>query len=115
MNEVKLIGTIVLNKDVEKVILTDCKNGNKLARFKLACGNESGSVAFVECEAWGELANRLEGKKKGERVKLIGFIKTPKSYEKNGKKVYPSNVITASNLAVVDNTSGAPSEKNLDF
>lgn len=115
MNEVKLIGTIVLNKDVEKVELTDCKNGNKLARFKLACGNESGQIAFVECEAWGELASRLQGRTKGERVKLIGCIKTPKSYEKNGKKVYPSNVITASNLAVVDNTSGAPSEKNLDF
>ena len=93
-NEVELIGGLADDAEVRY-----SQAGTPWARFTLACGSGSGekkTTSWVKCKAFGDLAERLSGGRKGQRVRLSGRIVTG-SYEdkKTGAKVYTTDVVAA--------------------
>lgn len=96
MNNVLLIGNLA--RDVE---LRMTKTGKKVATYTVAAttlgqaedGTATEYTAFVNCVAWGKLADAVEEGRKGERVITTGRINT-RSYEDNqGNKKYVTEVI----------------------
>lgn len=90
MNNVILIGR--LTKDPET---TQTQSGHTVVRFSLAVdrrGRDAGAD-FPTCVAFDKTAE-LIGKycRKGDRLGVIGRIQTG-SYEKDGRKVYTTDVI----------------------
>ena len=72
--------------------------GKKVCRFTLAIDdgkNADGSrrTQFIDCEAWNQSAEFLERYvKKGVRILVEGRLNKT-SYEKDGQKHYPTNVV----------------------
>ena len=91
MNHVILIGRTT--KDIE---LRYSQNGNMaIARFSLAVDRMSKDKGtdFISCIAFGKTAELLEKYvPKGRKVAVQGHIQTG-SYEKDGHKVYTTDVI----------------------
>lgn len=94
LNQVILVGRLV--KDPE---LVDNKSKSQLARITLAVPrnykNADGiyETDFINCTLWQLVAaNTKEYCKKGDIVGVKGRIET-NSYEKDGEKVYTTNVI----------------------
>ena len=91
MNSVVLIGRTT--KDIE---LRYSQNGNMaIARFSLAVDRMSKDKGtdFISCIAFGKTAELLEKYvSKGRKIAIQGHIQTG-SYEKDGHKVYTTDVI----------------------
>lgn len=91
MNIVVLIGRTT--KDIE---LRYSQNGNMaIARFSLAVDRMSKDKGtdFISCIAFGKTAELLEKYvPKGRKIAIVGHIQTG-SYEKDGHKVYTTDVI----------------------
>ena len=91
MNHVVLIGRTT--KDIE---LRYSQNGNMaIARFSLAVDRASKEKGtdFISCIAFGKTAELLEKYvPKGRKIAVQGHIQTG-SYEKDGHKVYTTDVI----------------------
>lgn len=115
MNRIELMGTVVLNKNESKITNKTFESGNRRANFRLACGNENGQVGFVPIECWNELADSVAGLAKGSRIKLVGSLVTPKAYtNKDGKKVYPDNVVYVRDLEVMKRAETAATETTVN-
>lgn len=93
MNNVQLVGRLTSDPNMR---YTD--GGLTIARFNLACDRRfkkdgEQSADFISCIAFGKTADFIEKYfKKGNRLGLIGRIQTG-SYEKDGKKVYTTDVV----------------------
>ena len=90
MNKVILIGR--MTKDAE-VRYTQQKN-TAVANLTLAVDRktEKDKTDFINCVAWGKVAELIEKYvSKGDRLGIVGHIQTG-SYEKDGKKVYTTEV-----------------------
>lgn len=91
MTKAFIIGRIT--KDLE---LKETNNQKSVVSFTLACDNGYGDnkqTAFIECVAWNQMAENLcVYQKKGSLIGLSGNIRT-RSYEKDGKKVYITEVV----------------------
>ena len=90
------IGSGFLSRDPDvKEIQTKNGESMKMARFSIACqrkGKNAGAD-FIGCVAYGKNAETLQkwfGKGKGIEIK--GHIQTG-SYDKNGSKIYTTDVI----------------------
>ena len=102
MNQVIISGRIT--KDIELKYTT---SQMAVARFSLALdrgkdkdGNDKGAD-FPNCVAFGRTAENLEKfSGKGLRVSIIGHLQTG-SYDKDGKKVYTTDVI-ADRVEIID-------------
>lgn len=102
MNNVNIIGR--LTKDVN---VRATNSGTSVASFTVAVdrgkdkdGNDRGAD-FISCIAFGRTADNLERfSGKGLRVAVTGHIQTG-SYEKDGGKVYTTDVI-ADRLEFID-------------
>lgn len=97
MNNVCLIGRIV--KDIE---LNTTQSGNNNCKFTLAVNrkfkdaNGEKQADFISCVAWGHQAEFLNNYcSKGNQISIEGRIQTG-SYEKDGTKVYTTDVIVNS-------------------
>lgn len=94
MNSVNIIGNLT-----ERVELKVTANGRKVARFTLAInegkdkdGNEI--TNFPNIVAWEKTAELLElYTEKGSRVGVSGRLTTRKYDDKDGKKVYVTEVV----------------------
>lgn len=101
MNDVVLKGRLVKDPNV-----TYAKNGSTISRFTIACdrfvktdkGYEN-QADFIPCVVFGKGAEIVEKNfTKGSEILIKGSIKTG-SYEKDGKKIYTTDVL-------VDNFGG---------
>ena len=93
MNKVILIGR--LTKDSE---LRYTETNLAVCDFSLAVDRdyEKDKADFINCKVFGKLAETLNKyTKKGDLIATVGRISTG-SYEKDGKKVYTTNVIVDS-------------------
>lgn len=90
MNHVELIGSCV--RDVE---LRKTTSGKSVATFTLLCDREFGDGKdYIRCQAWGERADLLsQYGKKDTQVSVIGNIRTGSYDDKDGKKVYTTDVV----------------------
>lgn len=91
MNKVFLIGR--LTKSIE-LKYSQAAEPIAIAAFSLAVdGIKKDEVDFINCKAFGKTADTLDKyTTKGTKIAIEGRIKTG-SYEKDGKKVYTTDVI----------------------
>ena len=89
MNTVVLIGRLTKDPDVRQT-----ESGMTVARFTLAVDRMKKDEAdFISIVCFGKTAESVKDYiTKGRKVALIGRIQTG-SYEKNGQKVYTTDVI----------------------
>ena len=95
MNSVQLVGRFVRDPDIRY-----SDGGHTIARFTLAVDRpykkEGGQEAdFIACLAFGKTAEFLEKYfRKGQRIGLTGRIQTGSYTNKEGIKVYTTDVVT---------------------
>lgn len=112
MNTVSLIGRLT------KEVFCNYTEGEKptaYARFTLAVdGIKDEDTSFISCVAFGKTAEILnDSTKKGARVGIIGHIKTGSYTNKDGKKVYTTDVV-ADRVNIIDYSS-KQQEEDLPF
>ena len=95
MNKVELIGR--LTKDVE---IKTTQNQTQYAQFTLAVdrrfkdANGQRQADFIQCVAWKQTAIFIQKYfRKGNRLAVIGSIQTRNYDDKNGQKVYVTEVV----------------------
>jgi len=86
------------------------KSGTPVCNFSVACSSRSGDKEYTEwinIVAWKDKAEWCgENLRKGTRVHIVGAIHTS-SYEKDGKKVYKTEV-NAFNISLPDAKTKEP-------
>lgn len=96
-----------LTKDIE---ISSTKTGKHVTRFCLGVRRDKEATDFINCEAWGTVADLLEKYcSKGSKIGVSGKIRN-ESYEKDGKKVYKTYILVSdvdfySASKAADNTS----------
>lgn len=94
MNKVILVGRTT--KDIElREIKSKGKDAMLVANFTLAVDDrKSDEVAFINCVAWGKLAETLEQYiKKGMPVQLWGRLRTHDYEDKDGNRHFVTEVV----------------------
>ena len=93
MNSVNLIGRLT----ADPAVRTIQKKGQEdltVANFSLAVDRSDEGADFIRCVAFGRAAEFVETWfKKGQRVGVTGRIQTGSYDDKDGKKVYTTDVI----------------------
>ena len=90
MNNVCLIGRIVRDLELEN------KEGtNSRCKFTLAVDrNGTESTDFINCIAWGKVAENLtKYQKKGNQISIVGSIRADSYQNKDGNNVYITEVV----------------------
>lgn len=89
MNTVQLVGRLTKDPEISYTSKELC-----VARFSVAINRVGmGGVDYITCAAFGKTAETIEKYvHKGDRVGIVGKIQTS-SYEKNGQKVWATNVV----------------------
>lgn len=112
MNKVILIGRLTDNPDV--------RYSNKenealaIARYRLAVDRIGEGADFISCVAFGKQGEFAEKYlKKGTKVAIEGRIQTG-SYDKNGKKVYTTDVVVE-RQEFCERKSSEPSKSEDEF
>ena len=127
MNNIILMGRLTKDPDLRYL-----QGGQAVARFTLAVDKQlsrekkqemesknQATVDFINCQAWGKMAeNAAKFTGKGKRVLVQGRIQTGSYDDKDGKKVYTTDVV-ASNIEFIDwkdsNNSTNEETSNNDF
>lgn len=111
MNNVTLVGRFTKDPDVR---YTD--GGTSISRFTIAVDRRfkkdgEQNADFINCVAFGKTAEFIEKYfKKGMRVGITGRIQTGSYEDKDGKKVYTTDVI-AENVEFVESKNSSDSEQ----
>lgn len=90
MNSAQIIGRYVKDPDVRQA------NDTTVARFTLAVDRKykKGEADFISCVAFGKLAEVISKYcHKGMKVAVIGRIQTGSYTNKDGQKVYTTDVV----------------------
>ncbi|HMS66357.1 MAG TPA: single-stranded DNA-binding protein [Ignavibacteria bacterium] len=115
LNKVTLIGNIQPNDPELKYI----PNGTAVCKFKFvtsesykdSSGNIVEKAEWHRMVVWGKLGETCATYlKKGSRVYFEGKIRTPDTYEKDGKTVYPHPEIIVDTMLMLDSKSFANSD-----
>lgn len=96
MNKVILVGRTTKDIEVKEIKSKDKNKDNILvANFTLAVDDrKSDETAFVNCTAWGKLAETLEQYiKKGMPVQLWGRLRTHDYEDKDGNRRFVTEVV----------------------
>lgn len=124
LNKVMLIGNVQPNDPELKYI----PNGTAVCKFKFVTsesykdnnGNLVEKSEWHRVVAWGKLGETCGTYlKKGSKVYLEGKIRTPETYEKEGKTIYPNPEIIIDTMIMLDskpNTTAAatPETNNIE-
>lgn len=111
MNKVTLMGRLTKDPDVR---YAQNENSTCVARYSLAVdrrGKEK-ETDFINCVAFGKSGEFAEKYlKKGTKILVSGRIQTG-SYEKDGKKVYTTDVVVEEHYFCESKSSGESSGNN---
>lgn len=106
MNKVCLVGR--MTKDAQLGYTANTQKA--IARFTLAVDRIGEGTDFISCVAFGKQAENIEKYvKKGHRLSLSGRIQTG-SYEKDGQKIYTTDVI-CENAEFIETRPDKPQEE----
>ena len=125
MNKVILMGRLTRDPEVR---YTQGDNAMAIARYSLAVDRrfkrDGGPDAdFINCVAFGKSGEFAEKYlKKGTKIAVVGRIQTGSYTNKDGQKVYTTDVVVeeqefaeSKNSGSSDNNQSAPANKNTDF
>lgn len=93
MNKVILTGTIV----------RDAKNYETVTKYTMAV-HDGNKTDFIDCTAFSNNAKHAADFKKGDRVAVEGKLKSNSYTDKNGERVYKTEVHVASQTLVKAST-----------
>lgn len=110
INVVVLVGRLTRDADMRS------KDDKTIAKFSLAVNRMKKDEAdFINCTAFGKTAEIVEKyTRKGSRVAVRGKIQTGSYTNKEGQKVYTTDVIV-DDLQLLDPKSDEPVVKDNDF
>ena len=125
MNKVILMGRLTRDPEVR---YTQGDNAMAIARYSLAVDRRfkrdgEPDADFINCVAFGKAGEFAEKYlKKGTKVAVVGRIQTGSYTNKDGQKVYTTDVVVeeqefaeSKNSGSSDNNQSAPANKNTDF
>ena len=125
MNKVILMGRLTRDPAVR---YTQGDNAMAIARYSLAVDRRfkrdgEPDADFINCVAFGKSGEFAEKYlKKGTKVAVVGRIQTGSYTNKDGQKVYTTDVVVeeqefaeSKNSGSSDNNQSAPENKNTDF
>ena len=125
MNKVILMGRLTRDPEVR---YTQGDNAMAIARYSLAVDRRfkrdgEPDADFINCVAFGKSGEFAEKYlKKGTKVAVVGRIQTGSYTNKDGQKVYTTDVVVeeqefaeSKNSGASDNDQSAPVNKNTDF
>ena len=125
MNKVILMGRLTRDPEVR---YTQGDNAIAIARYSLAVDRRfkrdgEPDADFINCVAFGKSGEFAEKYlKKGTKVAVVGRIQTGSYTNKDGQKVYTTDVVVeeqefaeSKNSGSSDNNQSAPENKNTDF
>ena len=108
MNKVFLIGRFT-NEPILKQ-----NEQYKKVEFTLAVNRNKDGADFISCVAWNKTAELIsQYLHKGLQTAIEGHINTS-SYEKDGKKIYTTNVVV-DNITFISNTTPIAGDKEKDI
>ena len=126
MNILILMGRLTRDPEVR---YTQGDNAMAIARYSLAVdrrfkkdGDEQ-TADFINCIAFGKAGEFAEKYfRKGTKIAVVGRIQTGSYTNKDGQKVYTTDVVVeeqefaeSKNSSSSDNNQSAPTNKNTDF
>ena len=126
MNKVILMGRLTRDPEVR---YTQGDNAMAIARYSLAVdrrfkkdGDEQ-TADFINCIAFGKAGEFAEKYfRKGTKIAVVGRIQTGSYTNKDGQKVYTTDVVVeeqefaeSKNSSSSDNNQSEPANKNTDF
>lgn len=89
MNTVILLGRLTADPDIRST-----RDGKAVASFTLAVDRYKEGADFIRCQAWEKRADFCEKYlKKGTKIAVKGRIRTGDYTDKDGKKVYTTDVV----------------------
>ena len=125
MNKVILMGRLTRDPEVR---YTQGDNAMAIARYSLAVDRRfkrdgEPDADFINCVAFGKSGEFAEKYlKKGTKIAVVGRIQTGSYTNKDGQKVYTTDVVVeeqefaeSKNSSSSDNNQPAPANKNTDF
>ena len=125
MNKCTLIGRLTRDPEVR---YTQGDNAMAIARYSLAVDRRfkrdgEPDADFINCVAFGKAGEFAEKYlKKGTKIAVVGRIQTGSYTNKDGQKVYTTDVVVeeqefaeSKNSGSSDNNQSAPANKNTDF
>ena len=125
MNKVILMGRLTRDPEVR---YTQGDNAMAIARYSLAVDRRfkrdgDPDADFINCVAFGKSGEFAEKYlKKGTKIAVVGRIQTGSYTNKDGQKVYTTDVVVeeqefaeSKNSGSSDNNQSAPANKNTDF
>ena len=125
MNKVVLMGRLTRDPEVR---YTQGDNAMAIARYSLAVDRRfkrdgEPDADFINCVAFGKSGEFAEKYlKKGTKIAVVGRIQTGSYTNKDGHKVYTTDVVVeeqefaeSKNSGSSDNNQSAPANKNTDF
>ena len=125
MNKVILMGRLTRDPEVR---YTQGDNAMAIARYSLAVDRRfkrdgEPDADFINCVAFGKAGEFAEKYlKKGTKIAVVGRIQTGSYTNKDGQKVYTTDVVVeeqefaeSKNSGSSDNNQSAPENKNTDF
>ena len=125
MNKVILMGRLTRDPEVR---YTQGDNAMAIARYSLAVDRRfkrdgEPDADFINCVAFGKYGEFAEKYlKKGTKIAVVGRIQTGSYTNKDGQKVYTTDVVVeeqefaeSKNSSSSDNNQSAPVNKNTDF
>ena len=121
INKVVLLGNLTKDPELRYAPGT----GTAVCRFTLAVQRafKKDEADFINCVAFGKSGEFAEKYlKKGTKVAVVGRIQTGSYTNKDGQKVYTTDVVVeeqefaeSKNSGSSDNNQSAPANKNTDF
>ena len=114
MNKTILIGRTTKDIDLR---YTTGKKQTAVARFNLAVNRwrKDDGADFISCVAFGKTAENLDRYvHKGDKIGIIGHIQTG-SYEKDGRKIYTTDVIVEETEFLSSQRQTEPQETTSDY
>lgn len=101
INNVTLSGFLAREVDFRKTT-----TNKSVASFTVACNRIGEGVDFINCQAWNASADYLSKyAAKGSKIELVGRIQVRDYNNKEGNKVYVTEVI-ANQVSVSNNKKG---------
>lgn len=111
MNKVLLVGRMVRDPEIRYT-----NEGTSIAKFSIAVDravkkdSEQQTADFPSCVAFGKTAEFIEKYfRKGNRIGIVGRIQTGNYTDKDGKKIYTTDVV-AENVEFVESRAAASAE-----
>lgn len=112
MNKVVLVGRLVSEPDLRFVGEDSAVSSFTLAVDKYNSKTKEKEADFIRCKVWGKQAENLaEYMGKGDRIGISGRIETG-SYDKDGTKVYTTEVVCSEVEYLTDKKKEGPQPNN---